>query len=857
MRRYLISIVIATASLIAVPTVRAGEPGGEPGRDEIIYHFMPIAWRDSNNDPQRFGDFGGMTASLDYLQALGVSAVWMNPIFPSPAYHGYQHGPADQLNPRFGTEAQFLAFVQAAHERGIKVFIDFVVYGISHNSTWFQSAYGNPQSPYDNWLAFTNAQNTQYLGSTYTTWNGASVGFIHWNLNTTSPRELVFQWSRRWLDPNQDGDLSDGVDGYRLDHVWLNYPSGPNGWGYNLDDFWIPWKQSLQTVNPSVFTFAEQADWGTDGVELLPAHDATMTKPFEFAARNALANENAGGLYNQMAATLAAVPPGKTLMAIIGDHDVDRLASAIGGGLSKGRAAAAVLLTQPFPPMIYYGDEIGMRGTKNTGYPGDAADIPMREPFKWNAVAGPPMSNYFVLNAPAYNGRVSQNNDGRSVEEQTGVSGSLLETYRALIAARRGSVALRRGGYAAVAASHSAIWAFVRNHAEQQVLVAINVSGATRNFTLNLAAYEIPGGSTTPTDLVDGVSLSAITTANRGAYAISLPPYGFRVVDVDLVVPPPPPNAIDGRLIPSDLGPAALRATQDNHTGLGDNQSELNQLFVRPDASGLRIGLTGNLATNGTGLALLVDTTAGGQNELDLSNTAPPPGGPNLLTGTLLDSGFAPDHLLFVNAASANVYVDQYRLLTAGGVVKTYRGRGTVGDGDGFLTGGSNPNGMQVALDNSNTAGVTGTSAAAADTATTGFEMLLPFADIDLNAGRGATFRVAAFLMQSNGVVSNQWLPGLGGGYGNLGPSPDMTAIPGLQFVTIGFPQRGDANCDGRIDFFDIDAFLAALFDPPAYAATYCDGDAAQVDVDCSGTVDFFDIDPFVACLFDTCSACP
>ena len=85
--------------------------------------------------------------------------------------------------------------------------------------------------------------------------------------------------------------------------------------------------------------------------------------------------------------------------------DVDRLATAIGDDLEKGKAAAAVLLCQPFAPIIYHGDEIGMRGAKNTGYSGDAADIPMREPFKWNAVAGPPMSNYWILNGPAYAGR--------------------------------------------------------------------------------------------------------------------------------------------------------------------------------------------------------------------------------------------------------------------------------------------------------------------------------------------------------------------------------------------------------------------------------------------------------------------
>ena len=176
-------------------------------RDDVFYHFMPIAWRDSDNDTYRFGDFGGMTASLDYLEYLGVTAVWMNPIFPSVAYHGYQHGPADTLNSWFGSEADFINFVEQAHARGIKVFVDYVAYGVSQDNVWFNDAYSNPGSPYDDWFAFTNASNTSYLGSTFTTWNGDTVRFIHWDLRNTTVSGMVTAWAQYWLDPNGDGEL--------------------------------------------------------------------------------------------------------------------------------------------------------------------------------------------------------------------------------------------------------------------------------------------------------------------------------------------------------------------------------------------------------------------------------------------------------------------------------------------------------------------------------------------------------------------------------------------------------------------------------------------------------------------------
>lgn len=798
-----------------IATALAGSPSPRPFEDEIIYQFMPIAWRDSNNDAQRFGDFDGMTASLDYLESLGVTMVWMTPIFPSPAYHGYQHDRADQLNPWFGTEAQFLNFVNQAHARGIKVFIDNVVYGISQNSEWYQDAENNPGSSYDAWLAFTNSGNTSYQGSVYTTWNGSSVGFIHWDHNNPNPGVLVTNWAKKWLDPNNDGDPSDGIDGYRLDHVWYEYGSGPNGWGYNIDDFWIPWKAALQTVNPNVLIFAEQADWGITGSNLMAAFDGTMTKPWEFAVRDSLSSETTGSVYSQTASTLAQLPAGKTFLGIIGDHDVDRLTSVIGGSLTKAKVAAAILLTSPFPPMIYFGDEIGMRGTKGN-WGTDANDIPMREPFKWKAVAGPPMSNYFVLNSSAYNNRTSQNNDGRSVEEQDGVAGSLLEAYKQLIALRKTHPALRYGQYVPITNSSTRNWAFLRYaEGEETLFVVIRVRNAAGSATFNLSNTTIPGGSTTPFDLITGTSLAAITDANKATYSINMPTYGYKIMQVNLAPVAPPPNEIDGVEVPASLGGVSVHATQNNATALGDNLSELNQLFVRPTATGLRIGITGNLTTDGTGLCLFIDSKTGGQNVLNFSGYSPPPGGPNGLTGTRLDAGFEPDEMIFANTSGGTIYVDQFTLLP-GGITKLYKGNGTINDGDGNLGGGSNANGMQVAMNNSNTLGVTGASAANAATAKNGFDYLIPYADIGVAGLTGGDVKIAAFILKTNGEVTNQWLPGLGGGYNNLGFDPDLTTIPQDQFITVSLALPGDIDADQDVDLADADALVNVLLDQPS-----------------------------------------
>jgi alpha-amylase len=786
----------------------AGQP--RPLTDEVFYQFMPIAWRDSDNDAQRFGDFDGMTASLDYLQYLGVTSVWMTPIFPSPAYHGYQHGPGDQLNTRFGTEPQFLNFIQQAHARGIKVFIDFVVYGISQDSIWYQSAHNNPASPYDAWLSFTNAANSTYDGSTYSTWNGATVGFVEWDLRSSGPAQLDANWAKHWLDPNNDGNPSDGIDGFRLDHVLEYNDHGPNGWGYNLIDFWMPWHAALRSVNPDVFTFCEQADWGLTGVSLMPAFGAAFTKPWEFAVRDALSSELTAGLYSQTTATLAAQPAGRHFLGTISDHDVDRVTSIMGGSLTKAKVAAVINMTSPFPPIIYYGDEIGMLGVKGN-FGGDANDIPMREPFKWNAVAGPPMANYWILNAGAYNARYSQNNDGRSVQEQQGVSGSLLELYKQLIALRKTSPALKYGRYIPITNNNTRCYSFLR-HApgEQTLLVAVRIRNTTAATTFDLSNTTIPGGSTTVQDLLTGQFLTNLTDANKSAYPISMTAYSYRILAVNLTPNPPAPQSIDGVDLPAALGSFSLIATQDNTTILGDNINELDQLFVRPTPTGLRIGITGNLSADGTGLALLLDTTSGGQNVLNLSGYSPPPSGPNILTGLRLDAGFAPDHLYWINTAGGNLYIDQFTLPAAGTTVKTFRGQGMMGDGDGLLANGTNPNSMQCAMDNTNTLGVTDIAVDQAPTAKNGFDLFIPYADIGV-AGLGGTIRIAAFILQSSGRVSNQWLPGLGGNQGMLNFAPDLTTVPGVQFATIPLSIAGDIDADGDVDATDEALFVDVL----------------------------------------------
>ncbi len=399
--------------------------------------------------------------------------------------------------------------------------------------------------------------------------------------------------------------------------------------------------------------------------------------------------------------------------------------------------------------------------------------------------------------------------------------GSILETYRSLIAARRNSIALRRGTYSAVTNSTSSVWSFVRYHAEQTVLVAINLGGSSVTTPLNLGSYAVTGGSTVPVDLFSGASLPAITDANSGAYSVTIPAYSWVIASVGLTPPappPPPPADIDGRAIPADAGAAALAATQTVGTNFGDNVAELDQMFARASTEGLRLGITGNTPTDGTAIVVLIQANPGGQNVLNTAALGSPPSGLAELTGTRLDAGFAPDILFFINFYGGAVYVDQINL-SASGVVKTFLGSGTVNSGSGLLSGSTNLFGVAAAMDNTNTGGITGTSVANAATATTGLEMLIPYAaaglpvDPQLRAGR--VVKIAAAVVRSSGEVGNQWLPGCPAGTGDLGVAPNMAGIAGSQAFSLTLPSTcgsADFNGDGDVGTdADIAAFFACL----------------------------------------------
>jgi glycosidase len=243
---------------------------------------------------------------------------------------------------------------------------------------------------------------------------------------------------------------------------------------------------------------------------------------------------------------------------------VDRLASVLNvdpatapfQNLVKARCAAALHLLSPFPPIVYAGDEIGMLG-KAGKFGTDANDIPRREPFKWFAVAAPPMSDYWSRSPEAKAAAYSKDNDGRSVEEQLGRAGWPLEAYRELIRIRLSNRALTHGAYKPVTVSEPGTWCFLRRSEPttdasgeaipaQLLLVAINMVGKPLDVRADLSdlvsgeqEYDVLGMELM--NFAAPLPASRLNATNKAAFNLSIADYGIGIFRIQPAAEPATP----------------------------------------------------------------------------------------------------------------------------------------------------------------------------------------------------------------------------------------------------------------------------------------------------------------------------
>jgi maltose alpha-D-glucosyltransferase/alpha-amylase len=529
-------------------------------KDAIIYETHVKAFFDSNGDG--IGDFPGLLQKLDYLWDLGITCVWLLPLFPSPLRDdGYDIADYTDVHPSYGTLDDFRKFLNAAHERGLKVIIELVINHTSDQHPWFQAArHAPPGSPEREIYVWSNTDEkyrdariifTDMEKSNWTSDPVAKAYYWHRffshqpDLNFDNPKvlERVIEAMNFWLDM--------GVDGLRLDAIpYLVEREGTSC--ENLPETHAVIKRIRKAMDeryPGRMLLAEANQWPTDvrpyfgdGDECHMAfHFPVMPRIFM-----ALRMEDRQPITDIMMQT-PDIPPNCQWGLFLRNHDeltlemvtVDerdymylaygadpkmklnvgirrRLAPLMENNRRRIELLNSLLFSFPGTPIIYYGDEIGMG---DNIYLGDRDGV--RTPMQWNSDrnAGFSRANPGRLYSPIIMDPV-YGYEAVNVEAELSDSSSLLHWMRNMISLRKLFKVFGRGTIEFLNPQNRKILAYLRRYNDDRILCVANLSRFAQAVELDLSAFE----GVRPVEMFGYTEFPVI---GRGSYQLSLNPYGF------------------------------------------------------------------------------------------------------------------------------------------------------------------------------------------------------------------------------------------------------------------------------------------------------------------------------------------
>jgi len=352
--------------------------------DTVFYEIFVRSFYDSDGDG--VGDLNGLIEKLDYLNDgdpttsddLGITGIWLMPIMQSPSYHGYDVVDYYTVDEEYGTNADFQRLMAEAHQRGIRVIIDLVLNHTSNQHPWFLDA-RDEDSHYRDWYIWSDS-NPGYAGPWgQGVWHKFFDSYyygVFWSgmpdLNLRNPEATaqLQDAARFWLEEM-------GVDGFRLDAIKHLIEDGPTQENTNATHDWLSGFYTFyKAVDQNAFTVGE-AWMGTR--ELLEYTGDEVDVVFAFDLAEDMINTARGPLASavgQRTAQMVADFPAGQYATFLANHDQNRLMSQLLGDEAQAKLAATLLLTSPGVPFLYYGEEIGMLGTK--------PDEDIRRPMQWS-----------------------------------------------------------------------------------------------------------------------------------------------------------------------------------------------------------------------------------------------------------------------------------------------------------------------------------------------------------------------------------------------------------------------------------------------------------------------------------------
>jgi alpha-glucosidase len=534
----------------------------------VIYEIYPRSFQDSNGDG--VGDLNGITSRLDYLKDLGVDAIWITPMYPSPQVDfGYDIADYTAIDPQYGSMADFDRLVKEAKARDIRVIMDFVPNHTSDQHPWFLESRSSRTNPKRDWYIWRDGKASGQPPNNWLSWFGhsawrfdARTGQFYYHhfypeqpdLNWRNPevRKAMYDVLRFWMDRGVAGFRLDAVSRLFEDPKLRNDPllPGKNAYGDrniqhkytdNLPEVHEVLREMRQVVdeypgNPVLISEADEPNIS----ELTKLYGGKLDEiqlPMDFQVADV--NQLSAARFRELIDQIEDNPAGGQPYFFFNNHDQDRTWDRYGDGVHNdaiARLLAALLLTTRATPQLYYGEEIGMVTTPparredvkdpigKLGWPKEKGRDGERTPMQWDTSsnAGFTKSATPWLPVPA-----SYKQRNVAVEEKE--PNSLLNFYKQLIRLRRNQPALRDGKQTTVNCHDADVLSYLRKNPNggASVLVVLNMSNQPKKVAFDLKPQGISSNSAKP----------LLSYPNTGAsesllQAISLPPFGTLVVEV-------------------------------------------------------------------------------------------------------------------------------------------------------------------------------------------------------------------------------------------------------------------------------------------------------------------------------------
>jgi len=535
----------------------------------VIYEIYPRSFQDSTNDG--IGDIKGIERRLPYLKDLGVDAIWITPMYPSPQIDfGYDISDYETIDPQYGTMQDFDSLMKEANSLGLRVIMDVVLNHTSDQHPWFKESKSSRNDPKRDWYIWRDGKNGGPPNN-WQSWFGHSAWtldpttgqyYYHYfyvqqpDLNWRNPevRKAMYDVMRFWLDK--------GVAGFRLDAVSRlfedpNLHDDPYLPGYNaFGDRNIKHKytddlpeihdvfreiRKLADSYPGHPVLLSEADEPTiaELSKMYGAHDDEIQLPMDFQIADV--NELSAPKFRKLFEEVENNPAHGWPEYFFSNHDQQRQWDRYGDGKHNDQIAKLMAMLELLPratPQMYYGEEIGMRNTDPqrkedvrdpvgiTGWPKDKGRDGERTPMQWSSAV--PNAGFTAPDVKPWL-PIPPNARTVNVEVQSGESESLLNFYKSLLKLRHSEPALMSGDYLTLNPDDPHVFSFLRRPSSggRSVVVALNMSAQKQTVKFDLKRQHVKSNAAS----VLQSNFEAAASVELGA--ITLPPFGAILLAIE------------------------------------------------------------------------------------------------------------------------------------------------------------------------------------------------------------------------------------------------------------------------------------------------------------------------------------